>query len=45
MSQKNFISGGLAAFKFQIISLPKLNEIVITVKEEYLKKTTSLVAW
>jgi len=35
----------MAAFKSQIISRPKLDEIVITIKNAYHRKTTTLMAW
>jgi len=34
----------MVAFNFQIISRPKLDEIVITIKEAFHRKTTSLMA-
>jgi hypothetical protein len=35
----------MAAFKSQIISRPKLDRIVISIKEASHRKTTSLMAW
>jgi hypothetical protein len=35
----------MAAYKSQIISRPKLDEFVITIKKVFHRKNTSLMAW